>query len=118
MPHQWQGRYRSLCVIGDKQGGGTALRLRARPYLLDRLRRTVEVPVKLVHIVRNPYDNISTIARKHHMPLTDSIDFYFSLCETIQMTKPRGEPADWFEMQKVQRQLELYPFLQVYTCEA
>ncbi|MCA1614387.1 MAG: sulfotransferase, partial [Acidobacteria bacterium] len=60
VPGQWQGRRRSLRVIGDKKGGGSTMRLGADPRLLARLRRTVGVPVKLVHVVRNPFDNIST----------------------------------------------------------
>ena len=64
VPGQWQGRVSKLRVIGDKKGGKTTERLGARPDLLERLRRTVEVPVRLVHVVRSPYDNITTMARR------------------------------------------------------
>src|SRR6476659_2173203 len=48
VPGQWQGRVSKLRVIGDKKGGKTTERLGARPDLLERLRHTVEVPVRLV----------------------------------------------------------------------
>lgn len=105
VPHQWQGKAESLKVIGDKQGQGAALRLQARPWLLDRLRHTLGLPLKIIHVVRNPYDNISTISRKtgiHGKPLSlaESIDHYFSLCDTIATTKRRIDPDDLFEFQQ------------------
>ena len=61
---QWQGRYERLQVIGDKKGGVSTFRLGARPELLDRLRRVVGAEVRLIHVVRNPFDNIATMSRR------------------------------------------------------
>ncbi len=36
---------------------------------LDRLRRRVGVPIRVVHVTRNPFDNIATEARRHKMTL-------------------------------------------------
>ncbi len=82
VPGQWQGRWRRLRVIGDKKGGSSSGILAERPDLLDRLRATVGVPLRLVHVVRNPYDNIATIARKDTGDLAQAIRFYFRLIET------------------------------------
>ncbi|MBC7789830.1 MAG: sulfotransferase [Anaerolineae bacterium] len=81
-PNQWQGRFTTLRVIGDKRGGSAAQLLGQHPDLLDRLRTTVGVPLRLVHVVRNPFDNIAAIARWHKLPLDESVNFYFSHCET------------------------------------
>ena len=51
-------------MIGDKKGGKSTLRLGERPELLDRLAATVAVPVKIIQVVRNPYDNIATMHRR------------------------------------------------------
>ncbi len=60
----WQGNFRKLQVIGDKSGGVTA-----QAYInttdkfnsiLDNLKKTVKVPIKVIHVVRNPYDIAST----------------------------------------------------------
>lgn len=90
VPGQWQGRHARIYVIGDKQGGGATLRLQAAPYLLDRLRRTVGVPLAIVHVCRNPFDNIATIARRAvaagetaDVDLGRAEALYFSLCATI-----------------------------------
>jgi hypothetical protein len=78
IPNKWQGRFETLRVIGDKRGGTAAQSLARHPDLLDRLRNTVGVPVRLIHVVRNPYDNIAAIARWHRLTLDASIEFYFS----------------------------------------
>lgn len=82
IPNRWQGRFEALRLVGDKRGGSAAQWLARHPDLLGRLRATVGVPLRLIHVVRNPYDNIAAIARWHGLPLDRSIDFYFSHCET------------------------------------
>ena len=61
VPGQWQGKFEKLRVIGDKHGEGVTLRLQKRPWLLSHLRKTVRVKLKFIHVIRNPYDSISTI---------------------------------------------------------
>ena len=58
--NQWQGRWETLKVIGDKKGGQTTALLTDRPQVLERLRKTVRVPVRFIWVIRNPYDNIAT----------------------------------------------------------
>ncbi|MEA5619324.1 hypothetical protein VB711_15960 [Cronbergia sp. UHCC 0137] len=64
VPSQWQGKVNQLQVIGDKQGEGTILRISANCGHLQQLRQIINVQIKFIHIMRNPYDNISTISRK------------------------------------------------------
>ncbi len=82
IPNRWQGRFEALRVIGDKRGGSATLWLGQHPDLLQRLRATVGVAIRLVHVVRNPFDNIAAIARWHGLSLDQSIEFYFSHCQT------------------------------------
>jgi hypothetical protein len=70
VPGQWQGRYETLKVIGDKEANRSSVVLRRWPGRLVTLRRTVELPLRVIHHVRNPYDNIATIARRYRRPLT------------------------------------------------
>jgi hypothetical protein len=80
--NQWQGRFKRLRVIGDKKGGQSTLHLEASPVLLRKLQVVVEVPLKLLHIVRNPFDNIATIAMRRNWPLQKATDRYFRMCST------------------------------------
>lgn len=87
VPGQWQGRIRHPRVIGDKKGNGTTKLLRECPDLLDRLAATVRRPLRIIHVIRNPFDNISSILRYQGLPpgekaLREAIDSYFLLAET------------------------------------
>jgi hypothetical protein len=57
---QWQGKFNKLLVIGDKRGGRTSLLLGERFSLIDLFKEAIPVPVKVIHVVRNPFDNIIT----------------------------------------------------------
>ena len=94
IPNRWQGRFTELRVIGDKRGGSVALWLGQHRDLLARLRATTGVPLRLIHVVRNPYDNIAAIARWHSLSLDQSIDFYFSHCQTTGMLDSYANTAD------------------------
>jgi hypothetical protein len=99
VPTQRQGEFDELVVIGDKKGAGTIKRLQDDFSLLDRLRATVGVPVKFVHIVRNPYDNITTIYnRKQKLSpppsLTECVDYYFGLASTVEKVRQHTDAAD------------------------
>jgi hypothetical protein len=94
VPGQWQGRFEVIEVIGDKKGGGSTLHLMREPGLLDELRRVVGVPLRMIHHVRNPYDNIATIARGTGWPLSASVDRYASLCSTVRNVLDRCDPAE------------------------
>lgn len=93
IPNRWQGRFESLRVIGDKRGGTAALSVAEHPDLLDRLRALIGVPLRLVHVVRNPYDNIAAIARWHRLTLDESIAFYFSHFQTTGNLDTLSDPA-------------------------
>ena len=54
---QWQGRHRTLRIIGDKSGGRTT-KLIGRTGL-RRFARTVGLPLAIVHQTRNPYDIVA-----------------------------------------------------------
>ena len=100
VPGQWQGRFRKLRVIGDKKGGGSSLRLASAPDLLDRLRSTVTPEVRYIHVIRNPYDNIATMATwgKRRPTLRPSIESYFSRCEANANLVERVGSGTIFEL--------------------
>jgi len=84
VPGGWQGRARRLRVIGDKKGGRTTIRLRRRPELLDELSAAINAPVRLIHVVRHPLDNIATMCVRRGEPLTRTIEEYFDRAEALQ----------------------------------
>ncbi len=76
VPGQWQGRWRRLRVIGDKKGAATSSKLRREPDLLDSLRETVGLPLRLIHVARNPFDMMTTRALARGLSLEHAIASY------------------------------------------
>lgn len=101
VPGQWQGRFERIQVIGDKHGEGASWRLRANPWLLERVRKTVAVRLRIIHVTRNPFDNISTMAiRKAGGAEADpssQISKYFTLCESVSNIRRLLEDEELIE---------------------
>jgi Sulfotransferase family len=91
VPNQWQGRFERLQVIGDKKGGASTRILSSSPGLLCRLLDIIDTDVKFIHVVRNPYDNISTMLkhRRRNQSLRSVIESYLSLCATNSKIRER-----------------------------
>jgi hypothetical protein len=99
VPNQWHGRYKHLKVIGDKKGGSSTDALKSNPDLLNQLRQIVVVPVKTLHVIRNPFDNIRTVSRYYHRNrLLPAITGYFSRCAVIKQIKQTMIPGDWLDV--------------------
>ncbi len=93
-----QGQFEYLRVIGDKHAGRAARRLHEDPRLLDRFRQVVGVPIRSLHIVRNPYDNIASIAHNRSLPLARAIDIYRRLAVAVDDVVGRLRPEEVFEV--------------------
>lgn len=98
--NEWQGKYRKLKVIGDKKGGKSSRHLQARPNIIDRLREEVQVPIRLIHIVRHPLDNIATHKRrwKVKQTLQEAIDDYFKRVEANAKLRAEVAKEEWCEL--------------------
>lgn len=94
VPRQWQGRFQTLQVIGDKQGGALSRFLKEDPGLLDRVRSLTGVPLRLIHVARNPFDNISAISISDGRTLQESIDYYFLHCQVTRRLDQFCEPGE------------------------
>jgi len=68
---QWQGRVRTLRVLGDKFSDRTTKRIGRTPGALASFEREVGVPLRLVHVVRNPFDMVARIAKSKLREGTD-----------------------------------------------
>jgi len=99
VPNQWQGYYRELKAIGDKRGGASTRWLRQYPGLLGKLSQTIDKEIRIIHIIRNPFDNITTRARGGNLnqkevsreKLFKNIDLHFKDTETIHRIKQSGK---------------------------
>ena len=98
VPNQWQGRYQNLEVIGDKKGGRSSIQLLHNPQLLDHYRRALGLPIRFVHVIRNPYDNIATFSIKHEVSLDAAVKTYFQLVKSVMQVKQRVPEGEVFDL--------------------
>jgi Sulfotransferase family len=98
VPEGDQGRFTRLRVLGDKHAGRATRRLRDDPQALERLRSLVGVPIRVLHLVRNPFDNIASIARNREMPLSSAIAIYRKLGIAVDQIGTRLGADEFFEV--------------------
>jgi len=103
VPGQWQGRYQTLRIIGDKKGGQTSDDIAKNPALFEKLIACIDdVPIKFIHIVRNPFDNIGRITKFNRDRLSDfsierGLERYFHYCEGAMYVKAQTPSENFFE---------------------
>lgn len=72
-----------LILIGDKLAGKTVQQFREQAQIFELLNQ-IKYPITFIHVIRNPYDNIATIAKnraKNKKPedfIDIAIDYYES----------------------------------------
>lgn len=71
-------------VIGDKMAMVTTRRLVNNPQALDQLRSTFGLRLRVINVVRNPFDNITTASRKQNMTLDAGISWYARLSQSVR----------------------------------
>lgn len=57
---------KKITVIGDKTGHRTVEILKNNPQRLGMIKASLEIPIKWIHVVRNPYDNLATWSKLNH----------------------------------------------------
>ena len=95
VPNQWQGRVEKLLVLGDKKGGMTTQRLSKNPLLLHQIQSIIDLPIKFVHVVRNPFDNITTMKFRTDSTINREIFHYFELCLKNAIIQNMAGDADF-----------------------
>lgn len=88
-----------IYVIGDKKGGSSVDALRKNPNLLNLLQERVNVPIKYIHVIRNPFDNISTLTMRHEKGnLENGINHYFRLVDKMIELKTQINNNDMIDI--------------------
>jgi hypothetical protein len=80
-----QGAFEHLTLIGDQEGQHSARRLSRDPDLLRTFAGSARL--RFVHVVRNPFDNVATIANRTGRSLASVIDDYAELCRGVMAVK-------------------------------
>jgi hypothetical protein len=85
IPGLWLGDQSAIRIIGDKRAGSTSRYLAEDPTLLRQLSEELQLPLCLIHHVRNPWDNISSIWSRKTLgverSLAETIGHYFEMLQ-------------------------------------
>ena len=73
----WQGKYkRHIDIFGDKAGGMTTQLYRKHQSLFintyQEMKKNLKIPINVIHVIRNPYDNIATMFLHNAIPKANS----------------------------------------------
>ena len=93
VPGQWQGTSPMPLVVGDSTSGSTTRRLGRDGDLLERTAALMPgVEVKLIQVIRNPFDPISAMMVRGKRTFQNSIDHYFTACDILAGLRSRCGP--------------------------
>jgi hypothetical protein len=80
----WRDVWRSLRVVGDSLAGRTVQRLHESPSLIERVDALLApTDVRYIHVVRDPFDNISTMMIRGERTFESALDRYFETCAAL-----------------------------------
>ena len=102
IPGEWNGRVEKLLVIGDKKGGRSSRFFSRKEEIFHAVGDRFDLPVKFIHVMRNPYDMISTIIRKTQNPIDIRNKIAINKCieriEQVDRIRKSTNEADWHDM--------------------
>lgn len=84
-------------LAGDKTWNPALLMLHGNPRLLPSLEERLGIPVRLVHVIRNPFDTIATMHRRSGASLEDRTRWYFMHCDAATALKERLPAASFLD---------------------
>ena len=84
-------------VMGDKKATITARKLEENFAVLEEMEEVLKMPVKFVHVIRNPFDNIATkllrvfeartLAREHNFKVSLKGPCHAILSDSVAQTE-------------------------------
>lgn len=93
VPGSSQGTSSSPLVVGDSTSGASTRRLREQPDLLERLSESMRgIDVKMIQVIRNPFDPISAMMVRGGRTFENAIAHYFRACETLARLRAETGP--------------------------
>lgn len=78
-----------VLLIGEKAWNPATLFLHGKYSLLTDLSTQMQLPLLILHAVRNPFDTISTMHIRSGAPIHDRIRWFFMHCEAVQAISDR-----------------------------
>jgi len=104
---QFQGNSDRIEVIGDKSMAAQSVEwLTARPELIERLIGTIKTRVKILHVIRNPFDTIARRSLRRRVSLEKISREYFALSHQMRGLFTRIESNGTLQVGRIPLHLE------------
>lgn len=104
---QWQGKFEGLEVIGDKSKSAQDVTwLTTNPTLLDKTAKLTGARIRMMHVIRNPYDTIATRSVRRKLSLRKISREYFALCGKLQRLIDRIDTITSYDVKRIPLNLE------------
>jgi len=98
VPNGEHGRWDALEVVGDKSGDLLSSRLIRQPGLIADLLIEFGGHARFIHVIRNPFDCVATIAARGGLTLYEAADEFFRLCEANRIARNMVPTAMWHDL--------------------
>ena len=102
IPGEWNGRFSAIKVIGDKQGGTNSKFFTRRSDVLQAIDSALGMPVKYIHVMRNPYDMMSTLYRMTKNPAPDRMKYAIGQIakqmKRVEKLRQQIDSEHWFDL--------------------
>jgi hypothetical protein len=86
-----QGMFDTLKVIGDKRGFSSTKSIQECPNILQTFRDFIGIDLRILHVIRDPYDNITTMSR---ILGRNAYQAYRKACDTLNELRARENMLD------------------------
>jgi hypothetical protein len=98
VPDGWHGRWDALQVVGDKSGDLFSYHLQNDAGILDPVIEGLGALGRFVHVVRNPFDCISSISRRNRISLHAAAAEFFGLCDANARARQAIPAVAWLDV--------------------
>lgn len=98
VPGGWHGRWGALHVVGDKSGDLFSEHLVERPGIGDQAVSLFGPRLRVIHVLRNPFDVIATMARRTGVTVETAAEQFLALCEANRGVRRRVPPERWLDL--------------------
>jgi len=107
IPGQAQGIFDRIEVIGDKSRSAQSVEwLASRPALLAELAARTHARIRMVHVIRNPYDTIARRSQRRRVSLEKISREYFNLTRKLHELNDRIASATGMDIERIPVHLE------------
>jgi len=94
-----QGNTQNPLVIGDKKAGRTTFRLAGNPDLIQKLRDEIQMPFRVLHVVRNPFDHIAARIRHNpHKSISEMSEILFGKYDDVATIRSSFSGSEWLDL--------------------